>query len=673
MTKKIAILNGIRCHYEMFGYIIYYCSLHNHELSIYTEKINDFGWFSFYKSNMSNYSFELNHFLDFEEKRDSFDIIFLTTDDDYYFKNEWMNHKIICIDHASEIRKVDAFHRIMVRPIINDFRKWSLPCYPIMGNEIKKQYLINNNVDVINISIVGGGHCLINNKYDIDLINRLVCNKKIVLHIIGSHIYESMFVGIKNDIEVKIYNNMDTLEMMNILLRCRYMLVDLKNLFNHHLNGKSMSGSIPLSFSNLIPLIMSKINNKSYNFKSAIEFDSDTNEPIVLPDTIDDSVFELVEKERNYLIGMFHYHINEIININENKKQIFDLVEKEKNELFDFINNEMNKYIKNEHVSENIKKIFTKSKNDIFEYFNLNNYIFIKNENQENQQEYDIEKLKSFIENNKSNTLKKFYERINNNLSLDVIQVKKENKFFCNGKNTAVIVEPRDYCQIAIVYGIIKRFRESLGEKWIIVFYCGKGLLNVWKRIFNDDSIEIRELKVNNLTFCEYSDLFKQREFWKSLYGEYVLVFQADSILKNTEPYTIDTFVNLNKSYIGSNMTYLWNELIRENIYPLYRNFNGGLSLRKRLDMIKIIDTIGVEKTENNSGKVQTDQEDVYFTIGCYKLNLPIGDDNICSHFSLHTMYYDDFFGIHNSAWLDKDKINQKYPDLHSFIQWFPK
>jgi hypothetical protein len=39
------------------------------------------------------------------------------------------------------------------------------------------------------------------------------------------------------------------------------------------------------------------------------------------------------------------------------------------------------------------------------------------------------------------------------------------------------------------------------------------------------------------------------------------------------------------------------------------------------------------------------DAEDVYFTIGCYKLALPVGDDEQCSHFSVHNYLKDGFFG----------------------------
>jgi hypothetical protein len=106
--------------------------------------------------------------------------------------------------------------------------------------------------------------------------------------------------------------------------------------------------------------------------------------------------------------------------------------------------------------------------------------------------------------------------------------------------------------------------------------------------------------------------------------------------------------MSLNKSYIGGNQSYLWNEMIRENIYPAHNNFQGGLSLRNRLDMIRIINTFGTQKTLENCGQsqsLQTDAEDVYFAIGCYKLGLVVGDDEICSHFSVHTLIKDKFFG----------------------------
>jgi hypothetical protein len=125
--------------------------------------------------------------------------------------------------------------------------------------------------------------------------------------------------------------------------------------------------------------------------------------------------------------------------------------------------------------------------------------------------------------------------------------------------NTAVIVEPRDLERLPL---IIHKFQKSL-ESWKIVFYCGKYLKEKWVALL-DPLIEIRELDVNNLNAETYSDLFKSNEFWSSLYGDFVLVFQADTwILNHPEKnkYTIDFFTKKNVSYIGGNMSYRWNEI----------------------------------------------------------------------------------------------------------------
>ena len=219
----------------------------------------------------------------------------------------------------------------------------------------------------------------------------------------------------------------------------------------------------------------------------------------------------------------------------------------------------------------------------------------------------------------------------------DILKTIIENgyKNNMNDINTALIVEPRFLKHLPFV---INDTHKKLGSKWKIVFYCGKGLKNIWINQLDKD-IEIRELEYNCYKKNEYSDFMKSNKLWKSLYGKYVLVFSSSSFIINESPYNLDAYIKLNKSYIGGNQSNLCDELIRENINPQYKNFHGGLSLRKRLDMIRIINRFSTDSTtEENlrSDCLSTDREDIYFTIGCYKLNLPIGDDELCSHFSCH-------------------------------------
>jgi 3,5-epimerase/4-reductase len=232
-------------------------------------------------------------------------------------------------------------------------------------------------------------------------------------------------------------------------------------------------------------------------------------------------------------------------------------------------------------------------------------------------------------------------------------------------KNTMLIVEPRNLPGLA---SIINKFRETLGNNWTYVFYCGMDAKDYWATTNLHKEIEVRALDVTNFpNHCEYSDFMKSKKLWESLDGEFVLTIQADCWLINEGKYTIDYFIKKNVSYIGGNMCYDWYELDRENIHMPYKNLNGGLSLRKRADMLKVIEAYPpTQSAWSNllSAGLTADAEDVYFAIGCIKLGLPIGDDEDSSHFSLHAIYKDDFFGMHQPRKEFCERLNQKFPEL---------
>ena len=236
--------------------------------------------------------------------------------------------------------------------------------------------------------------------------------------------------------------------------------------------------------------------------------------------------------------------------------------------------------------------------------------------------------------------------------------------------NTALIVEPRDMKRIPL---IINHFLFTLGAKWKIVFYCGKNLKSKWISKVNRE-VEIRELHTNNFSACEYSDFLKSKSLWESLYGEFVLVFQTDTWIMSEEPYTIDYYTSKNKSYIGGNKCYKWSNL---KFRSKYWNYNGGLSLRKKIDMIKIIETFPPEKTTENPSEELIDKdiefpiavmaEDVYFVKGCYELNLPIGDtDESFNLFAQHTIFYPTGFGLHKPSMFVRTELIKLYPEIQT-------
>jgi hypothetical protein len=235
--------------------------------------------------------------------------------------------------------------------------------------------------------------------------------------------------------------------------------------------------------------------------------------------------------------------------------------------------------------------------------------------------------------------------------------------------NTALIVEPRDMKRIPL---IINHFLFTLGPKWKLVFYCGAGLKAKWISIVNKE-VEIRELSVNNFSAHTYSDFLKSKELWESLYGDFVLVFQTDAWIMNEPPYTIDYFISRNKSYIGGNMCYKWCQL---PFRTGYSNYNGGLSLRKRKDMLYIIEKFPPVKTlENppddttieNISPIETLAEDVYFVKASYLLNLELGDtDEEFNHFALHTISYRQAFGVHKPSWFVKQELIKLHPEIQT-------
>lgn len=230
-------------------------------------------------------------------------------------------------------------------------------------------------------------------------------------------------------------------------------------------------------------------------------------------------------------------------------------------------------------------------------------------------------------------------------------------------RNTVLFVEPRifDKCP-----SILNQFVDILGEKeWNYVFYCGKNTIEHWKKTELNKIFELREIYTDNFTSPDsYSDFMKQRTLWDSIYGDFVLTAQLDAYITNDCGYNIYDFIKLDKSYIGGNMAYYWRELSREKINFEYRNFNGGLSLRKRKDMIRIIDTFPPTKSNNLNQSMNSDAEDVYFTIGCYRLHLPLGDCENCQHFSISTIFKDTFFGIHKPDISVGNRILKKMPEL---------
>jgi len=308
---KIAIFNGLPFHFEMFGYIIYFCKLNQYDLTIYSVDDSKHGWKEIYLEMYSNLEWKDPSL--FGSEYMNYDYIVLTTDDDNKFP-EKLNYKnnVICIDHHYTIRRpsIDHSFHIATRPFSDNYRKWGLPCYPIVQTILEKVNMLRpaEAANTIHIAIIGG-----NNNYEIEQINRLSSSSKMCLHILARKVNSDLIKALNKKFILYIHENSSTSEMLEILKETKYLLCDMTRN-KDHINGKSMSGSLPLAFSNLNTLILSTMNNKIYNFKSAYTFELDSNEPIELNSKVESAQIEKIYQERNSLIQSFHNHMNAIIN-----------------------------------------------------------------------------------------------------------------------------------------------------------------------------------------------------------------------------------------------------------------------------------------------------------------------------------------------------------------------
>ena len=317
---NIAAYNGLLYHYEMFGYIIYFCYMNKHILTIYCDVTKDMGYISFYNRLFKDYNVIYKPIAVFDTDKHTFDaIILLTAEDNTFNRDNITLNKIICVDHLTNICSPWFTNRIATRPFADidiHQRTWALPTYPIINS--KQQ---SRSSSTLNIVILGHTPT----KYNTQIINRLCDSNRITIHAISrsdplkrsirflkirSHSAPNKFEGLADSFTLIRHYDLQTNALMDILCNADYILTDLTD-HKDYTTG-CMAGVIPLSFCVLVPLIISKQTNAYYKFTNVVEFDKDSADPILLK-PIDHS---LLEKERDQHIqnnnAMFTRLVSEI-------------------------------------------------------------------------------------------------------------------------------------------------------------------------------------------------------------------------------------------------------------------------------------------------------------------------------------------------------------------------
>ena len=210
------------------------------------------------------------------------------------------------------------------------------------------------------------------------------------------------------------------------------------------------------------------------------------------------------------------------------------------------------------------------------------------------------------------------------------------NETFNISNNTdkyAIIIEPRITPLLPLV---IKNFMYKLKDKnWGLIIYHGiNNETFIKEELKNMKNVNYINTGVINFTSLEYSKYMASKQFWEKLIEEfrckYVLTFQIDTLLfkNNLEDFFI-------YDYVGAPWCVKWNGFLEVG--------NGGLSLRNTKKMLEIV----------NQYKYTGQNEDIYFSTYCIKLNYDIPSIEIAKKFSIETIFYDDPIGLHQPH-LDK-------------------
>jgi len=194
---------------------------------------------------------------------------------------------------------------------------------------------------------------------------------------------------------------------------------------------------------------------------------------------------------------------------------------------------------------------------------------------------------------------------------------------------------------------VLDNVAKGLPATWTILWFHGidnqEFAENVVRYGDHGGRIQCVLLPIHNLTYADYNTLWMTRDIYRYIPTETFLVFQADTLILS--PDKLHPFMKY--AYVGAP----W----RSPIPYLDRTVsvgNGGLSLRKKSQMLAILDAVPFDPTVF---------EDVYFAYGCLTLNVDVPTREEAMHFSAETLYDPHIqpFGIHKPwAHLHPDDMN---------------
>ena len=292
------------------------------------------------------------------------------------------------------------------------------------------------------------------------------------------------------------------------------------------------------------------------------------------------------------------------------------------------------------------------------------NNIYVAKCHYENHGRFENRQYKEYVNQikyEKDDTMNKFLHFYKTTYEDIISNPKTEFRFICfkgisymknllipeitiDNEYEAVLIEFRFFPHIEF---LIRTAILKLDDKWSHTIICGTLNYHFMVKICSQISKNIKIIKTNyeNLSPSKYSKFIASSEFWHLLSGKKILIYQEDAIIfkKNINEF-------LKWDYIGAP----WPENSNNNNNNVG---NGGLSLRTKDIMLKIINKVSLSKTKVNHSTLEYMKntnsseipEDVYFSKNMEDLNIgQIADRNAGYRFSSESIFNENSFGGHN-------------------------
>ena len=193
----------------------------------------------------------------------------------------------------------------------------------------------------------------------------------------------------------------------------------------------------------------------------------------------------------------------------------------------------------------------------------------------------------------------------------------------------AVIIEPREHPHLSAV---VRNVLHFLDDSWgLCIVHGTRNRRFVEEMVDGWGDVLLLDCGAADLPGSTYSDYKASRPFWWQLPSETILTFETDSVLRRRG---IEAF--LEYDYVGAPWVWALNGN-REAEGPVG---NGGLSLRKRSAMLRIIEKHGHERRPGTL-------EDQFFSRWLYRDGHRLPSLETAGAFSTETLFQPHSLGLH--------------------------